>query len=57
MIRFSAEVKEALAEGLATVALETSVVAQGLPFRPTSRPRSLARRRSGREELFRPRSA
>jgi len=32
MIRFSPEVEEALAGGLATVALETSVVAQGLPF-------------------------
>ncbi len=32
MIRFSPEVEEALAGGLATVALETSVVAQGMPF-------------------------
>src|SRR5260370_39686317 len=32
MIRFSPEVEEALAGGLATVALETSVVDQGMPF-------------------------
>src|SRR5260370_30641493 len=32
MIRFSHEVEEALAGGLATVALETSVGAQGMPF-------------------------
>jgi pseudouridine-5'-phosphate glycosidase len=32
MIRFSTEVQAALEQGLAAVALETSVVAQGLPF-------------------------